>query len=180
MRDEHGLPDSKRPSPARQLVVGAVLLAAVATIAFAGSAATVSEVDGWYADAQKAPWSPPNWLFAPVWSFLYLLIALSGWLVWRAGHRPARGNAASRALGLYVAQLVLNGLWTPVFFSGYPVVGRSAWWASFAIMIALIVTVIWFALDAVAWSRLAALIMIPYLAWLLFAASLNLAIPLLN
>lgn len=65
-------------------------------------------------------------------------------------------------------------------FRGYPVAGPAAWWAAFVIILTLIITVIWFGLGAVAWSRIAAFLMVPYLAWLLFAASLNLAIPLLN
>ena len=67
-----------------------------------------------------------------------------------------------------------------MFFAGYPVAGPAAWWAAFVIILTLIITVIWFGLGAVAWSRIAAFLMVPYLAWLLFAASLNLAIPLLN
>ena len=173
-------PDTERPSLAGKLAIAFLLLAAVALIAIGGSAATFSEVDGWYARAQKAPWSPPNWVFGPVWSVLYLIIALSGWLVWRAGFRAQRKNAATGLLALYAAQLVLNGLWTPVFFAGYPVAGPAAWWAAFVIILTLIITVIWFGLGAVAWSRIAAFLMVPYLAWLLFAASLNLAIPLLN
>lgn len=124
-------PDTERPSLARKLAIAFLLLAAVALIAVSGSAATFSEVDGWYAGAQKAPWSPPNWVFGPVWSVLYPIIALSGWLVWRAGFRAQRKNAATGLLALYAAQLVLNGLWTPVFFAGYPVAGPAAWWAAF-------------------------------------------------
>ena len=180
MKSLRSHPRTGHPSFARQAAIGALLLAAVTLIAVLGSASTVSEVDGWYADAEKVPWSPPNWLFGAVWSLLYLLIALSGWLVWRSGYRSQGRNASSNALWIYALQLVLNGLWTPVFFAAYPRVGPIAWWASLAIMLALIACVTWFAISAISRSRTAALLMVPYLAWLLFAASLNVGIPLLN
>lgn len=173
-------PSVKRPSFARQVGVGLLFIAAITFVAALGSASTISEVDGWYANADKVPWSPPNWVFGPVWSLLYLMIATSGWLVWRAGYREGHGNAASRTLAIYALQLVLNGLWTPVFFAAYPRIGPIAWWASLTIMLALLATVIWFGISAISWSRTAAFLMVPYLAWLLFAASLNIGIPLLN
>lgn len=160
--------------------MAAILLAAVALIAFLGSLASASNVDGWYASAAKVPWDPPNSLFGPVWSALYLMIALAGWLIWRNGYRENRPNAAGKPLRIYAMQLVFNALWTPVFFAGYPAIGEAAWWIALIIIVALIVSVIWLAGAAARWSRIAAWIMVPYLLWLLFATTLNIGIITLN
>ncbi len=160
--------------------MAAILLAAVALIAFLGSLASASNVDGWYASAAKVPWDPPNSLFGPVWSALYLMIALAGWLIWRNGYRENRPNAAGKQLRIYAMQLVFNALWTPVFFAGYPAIGEAAWWIALIIIVALIVSVIWLAGAAARWSRIAAWIMVPYLLWLLFATTLNIGIIALN
>ncbi|GAA2748435.1 tryptophan-rich sensory protein [Amnibacterium kyonggiense] len=126
---------------------------------------SVAGVDGWYADARHVTWTPPNWAFGVVWSVLYLLMAVSGWLLWL---RRARG-----ALGLYVTQLVVNALWTPVFFGGYPLIGTTALWIGVAIIVLLDLLVT--ATIATAWrvSRPAALLLVPYLAWILYASTLN-------
>lgn len=83
-------------------------------------------------------------------------------------------------LRVFVVQLVLNALWTPVFFAGYPLVGAAAWWVALAIIIALMASVIWLGVVAAPWSRIASWIMIPYLLWLIFATSLNVAVIALN
>lgn len=168
------------PAVARQVVTGVVLLAVVALIAFLGSLATMPNTDGWYADAEKVPWDPPNVVFGPVWSVLYFLIAVAGWLIWRAGYREGKPNQARRVLAVFIAQLALNSLWTPVFFAGYPLIGEPAWWIALGIILALIASVIWLAVNAARWSKLAAWIMVPYLLWLLFATSLNVGIIVLN
>ncbi|MGO3146821.1 MAG: TspO/MBR family protein [Leucobacter sp.] len=168
------------PAVARQVVTGVVLLAVVALIAFLGSLATMPNTDGWYADAEKVPWDPPNAVFGPVWSVLYFLIAVAGWLIWRAGYREGKPNQARRVLAVFIAQLALNSLWTPVFFAGYPLIGEPAWWIALGIILALIASVIWLAVNATRWSKLAAWIMVPYLLWLLFATSLNVGIIMLN
>ena len=95
-----------------------VFLAASALVAGLGGLATANNVNGWYATADKAPWSPPNWVFGPVWTLLYTAMAVAAWLVWR---RRAEGTRP--ALTAYAVQLVLNLLWTPVFFGLYPVLG---------------------------------------------------------
>ena len=161
-------------------MTGVVLLAVVALIAFLGSLATMPNTDGWYADAEKVPWDPPNAVFGPVWSVLYFLIAVAGWLIWRAGYREGKPNQARRVLAVFIAQLALNSLWTPVFFAGYPLIGEPAWWIALGIILALIASVIWLAVNAARWSKLAAWIMVPYLLWLLFATSLNVGIIVLN
>jgi len=152
-----------------QLLGLLVFLAASALVAGLGGLATATNVNGWYATADKAPWSPPNWVFGPVWTLLYTAMAVAAWLVWR------RRTAATRpALTAYAVQLVLNLLWTPVFFGLYPVLGTSALWIAFGIIVALAVavavTVVYFGPI----SRTAGLLLLPYLSWIVFAASLNL------
>lgn len=166
---------TKRRS-ARALVV---LLAINAAIAALGSIATITQVDGWYADADKAPWNPPNELFGPVWTVLYALIAVAAWLVWREAQRDHRRDVR-RALMLYVIQLVLNALWTPVFFGLYPFIGVTALWLALAIIVAMDVLVLLTVLAFWRVNRLAAGLLIPYWAWILFATTLNAAAAVLQ
>jgi tryptophan-rich sensory protein len=131
-----------------------------------GALATGSAGDT-YSSYELPPYAPPSWLFGPVWTVLYLMIAVSGWLVWRAvGWR--------RELTLWTVQLLLNLAWTPLFF-GADLVG----WALAEI------AVLWLAVAAtiaVFWriSRPAAWLLVPYLAWGSFATALNAGIWLLN
>ena len=158
----------------------ALALVAFLAIAFAvgalGAISTIQNVDGWYASAQKASWSPPNGVFGPVWTGLYALMAVAAWLVWRERHRVN----VRPALTVYVVQLVLNALWTPVFFGLYPAAGPASWWIALAIIVALDVLVLGTMLRFWRVRRAAAVLLIPYWAWVLFATTLNLAVPLLN
>jgi benzodiazapine receptor len=148
-------------------------LAISAAVAGLGTIATLYNVDGWYADAEKAPWSPPNALFGPVWSVLYVLMSVAAWLVWRR-------HPTSKALTLYVIQLVLNAIWTPVFFGLYPAIGAPALWIALAIIVALDVVVLLTIASFWRESRPAAVLLVPYIAWLLFATTLNAAVAVLN
>lgn len=152
-----------------QLLGLLVFLAASALVAGLGGLATATNVNGWYATADKAPWSPPNWVFGPVWTLLYTAMAVAAWLVWRR-----RGEETRRALTAYAVQLVLNLLWTPVFFGLYPVLGTPALWIAFGIIVALAVAVAVTILYFGPISRTAGLLLLPYLAWVVFASSLNL------
>ena len=125
---------------------------------------------GWYADLVKPSWNPPSWLFGPVWSLLYAMMAVAACLVWQHGGWTAQ----RRALGFFVLQWALNALWTPVFF-GLQRPGL-AFVEITALALALIATLILF------WRvrRLAGALMVPYALWVAFAAALNLAIWRLN
>ncbi|SMH34839.1 TspO and MBR related proteins [Rathayibacter oskolensis] len=160
---------------ASTLVLVAFLAISFAVAAF-GTLSTLQNVDGWYATAAKAPWSPPNILFGPVWTVLYTLMSVAAWLVWR--RRTEQGSR--RALTLYVAQLVLNCLWTPVFFGAYPFIGAPALWIALAIIVALDILVILTLLAFSRHSKPAAALLVPYLAWVLFATTLNAAVAVLN
>jgi benzodiazapine receptor len=168
--------DSNRPGQAGvkrtagpQLLVLLGFLAASALVAGLGGLATAANVNGWYVTADKAPWSPPNWLFGPVWTILYIAMAVAAWLVWR--RRDARTRPALRA---YAVQLVLNLMWTPAFFGLYPTLGTPALWIGFTIIVALIIMVTVTVLRFGPISRAAGFLLLPYLSWLVFASSLNL------
>ena len=173
-------PSGTAPAPATSKLTSALVLVAFIAISFAvaalGSIATASNVDGWYADAEKAPWNPPNWLFGPTWTLLYTLMSVAAWLVWRQRHRLD----VRRPLTVYVVQLVLNGLWTPVFFGLYPSLGAPALWIALVIILALDVAVLLTMLGFWRVSKVAAWLLVPYWAWVLFATTLNWALAALN
>jgi translocator protein len=160
--------NAERPGTSRQAVVLVAFLAASFLVAGLGSLATFNNVTGWYATADKAPWSPPNWVFGPAWTFLYTAMAVAAWLVWR---RQAPGTP--RALTFYGVQLALNLAWTPVFFGLYPAIGAAALWLALAIILALIAAVAVTVLSFGPISRTAGLLLLPYVSWLVFAATLN-------
>jgi len=161
-----------RPSYSRLrgAAAAAAFVAACFVVAGMGSAFTTTGPGAWYATLQKPAFTPPGWLFGPVWTCLYLCMGLAAWLVWRkAGFR--RG---ALPIGLFAAQLVLNAAWTPLFF------GLQNPGAAFADIVAL-----WLAIVLTTWaffkvSRTAGWLMAPYLAWVSFAAVLNLSIWRLN
>jgi len=152
-----------------QVVALAVFLGASALVAWLGAFATVTNVNGWYVTAAKAPWTPPNGVFGPVWTALYTAMAVAAWLVWRR-----RVPESRPALVTYGIQLALNLLWTPVFFGLYPVLGTTALWLAFAIILALVVAVTFTVLHFGPISKVAGLLLLPYVTWIVFASSLNL------
>jgi benzodiazapine receptor len=161
----------------RRSIVALVLFLVLSfAVAAFGSLTTISAVDGWYAEAQKVPWSPPNWLFGPVWTVLYAAMAVAAWLVWLRRFF----DYVTPALTLYVAQLFLNSVWTPIFFGGYTVVGGTALWIALAVIVLLDICVLGTILVFWPTSRAAALLMVPYLAWILYATTLNWGLAALN
>lgn len=125
---------------------------------------------GWYAGLVKPAWNPPSWLFGPVWTVLYGMMASAAWLVWREGGWKAR----KQALGLYLAQWALNALWTPLFF-GLQQPGLAL------VEIVLLDVAVWATLIAFARTRrLAGLLLVPYALWVAFATVLNFTIWRLN
>ena len=126
-----------------------------------------TQPDGWYAALRKPPFNPPNWVFAPVWSTLYVMIGVAGWLVWQR-------DWCSRMMAAWVAQLALNFIWTPVFF------GLHAPAAALAVILALLIVIIAFIVRGWSRDRAAALLFVPYAAWVAFATLLNAAIVYLN
>jgi tryptophan-rich sensory protein len=121
----------------------------------------------WYARLKKPSFNPPNWVFAPVWSLLYFLIAIAGWRVFSR----APGGAA---MGLWWVALALNFLWSPVFFRLH----RPA--AALVVVLALLAANVAFLVTAWPVDGVAALLFAPYIAWVAFASVLNAAVVRLN
>lgn len=150
-------------SPVRSWLGLTVILIGCFAVAAIGSSVTTPEIGGWYATLQKPPFNPPNWIFGPVWTLLYAMMAVAAWLVWRRqGVTGARG-----ALALFVLQLLLNLAWSILFFGlrspGAALVDILLLWS------AILLTSRTFAIH----SRPAGLLLLPYLAWVSFAAVLN-------
>ncbi len=121
----------------------------------------------WYAGLAKPPFNPPNWVFAPVWTVLYVLIAVAGW-------RTFERDRSSWPMKLWSAQLVLNFLWSPVFFAAHRI--------GLALLVILLLLAAILAFLVMSWrqSRVAAWLFAPYAAWVALAAVLNGSIWLLN
>jgi len=147
-----------------------VLLAFVAVCLLAALTGAVFRPGTWYDLLAKPSWRPPNWLFAPVWTVLYLMIAVSGWLVWRE-----TGVAGAKLpLTVYAIQLVLNAAWTPIFFGLHR--PDLAFFEIVLIWLSIVATIaLFYPVHAgAAW------LLVPYLGWVTFAAALNFAIWSLN
>jgi len=150
-------PTRGRPS---LLVLAAFLVVVIAV----GTAIGLLNTPGaWFAGLAKPSFEPPNWLFAPVWLILYVLIAIAGW---RSFNLEPRGREAP----LWLLQMLLNWLWSPVFFS------LHALWLAFGIIGLLLLVILCF--IGVAWprDRTAALLFVPYALWVAFATLLNLSL----
>ncbi|MBW4032213.1 MAG: tryptophan-rich sensory protein [Acidobacteria bacterium] len=145
-------------------------------VAAIGGFSTVDNVNGWYAGASKAFWNPPNTVFGPVWTVLYSLMSVSAWLIWRERIHPELRSQVRAALTAYIVQLVLNAIWTPAFFGLYPALGISALWIALAIIVAIDVGVLVTMLRFWRVRKGAAVLLIPYWAWVLYATTLNVAI----
>ena len=144
------------------------LALAFATAAI-GAVASVSARE-FYTELVRPAWAPPGWLFGPVWTALYALMGVSAWLVWRA-----RGLAGARpALALFIAQLAVNALWSWLFFAWR--LGGPAFAEVLLLWCLIVATVIAFRRI----RQLAAVLLLPYLAWVTFAAALTLAVWRLN
>lgn len=146
------------------------LLGFIAVCFLAALTGAVFRPGDWYEGLAKPSWRPPNRLFAPVWTVLYFTIAVSGWLVWR----EVGFATAAVPLTVYAEQLVLNAAWTPIFFGLHrPDIGL------------LDIVLVWFSIVATIAlfypiNAGAALLLLPYLAWVTFAATLNFAVWRLN
>ena len=152
----------------------AIGLVAAIVICFAaaglGGLVTTPQIPNWYADLAKPTWTPPDWIFGPVWSLLYLMMAVAAWLVWR----EAGFAGAKWPLALFAIQLALNSLWSVLFF-GFQNPGAAA----------IEIVILWTAILATLvafWNRsmLAGGLLLPYLTWVSYAAVLNVAIWQMN
>lgn len=121
----------------------------------------------WYAALEKPDFNPPGWLFGPVWTTLYILIGIAGWRTWQ----KARSSAA---MWLWWLQMALNFSWSPVFFTLHDIA------AAFAIIVALLLTILAYIAVTLKNDRTSAVLFLPYAAWVAFASLLNGSILSLN
>ena len=135
-----------------------------------GAIATTPEIDGWYQSLNKPAWNPPAWVFGPVWTTLYALMAIAGWLIWKTD----RGTARRLPLTLFAAQLVLNVAWSWIFFRLH----QPGW--AFVELVCLWFTILATTLAFRPLSKLAAALLLPYQAWVTFAGVLNFTLWQLN
>jgi tryptophan-rich sensory protein len=153
-------------SPAWRALALAAFVLAAELAGVIGLPFTDTGTGSWYDGLDKPSFTPPGWVFGPVWTALYALIGIAAWLVWRRPLSPPR----SQALWLWWAQLAVNAAWTPVFFGA-----ESPGWglAVIAVLLALVIATV-----GRAWrvDRLAAVLLLPYLGWVGFATVLNTAI----
>lgn len=153
---------------AAKLIISIVIPVAIGTTA---GFFTATGVDSWYQTIGKPSWNPPNWIFAPVWTTLYVLMGIALFLVWK----PDAGDIAKkRAITLFAVQLVLNFFWSFIFFNqqqpGWALVEIVVMWVSILLTI--------FAFAKV--SKTAAWLLVPYISWVSFATILNYTIWKLN
>ncbi|XP_074649230.1 translocator protein-like [Tubulanus polymorphus] len=138
----------------------------------AGSFITRDSVKTWYKDIKKAPWTPPNWVFGPVWTSLYTGMGYASYLVYRDG--GGFEGEASTALQLYAGHLALNWLWTPLFF------GKKKFGLAAIEILFLAGSIVGCAVKFYPINKTASYIMLPYLAWACYASTLNIYIWLKN
>jgi benzodiazapine receptor len=136
-----------------------------------GSFFTAPSVPGWYAGLAKPPFNPPGWVFAPVWTILYALMGLAAYLVYDKG---LKRDDVRKALAVFAVQLILNALWSIVFFGAHMILGA-----------AVVIVLLWVMVVATIslFSRLskaAAYLLVPYILWVSFATVLNISLYVLN
>jgi len=132
---------------------------------------TAQSIPDWYAFIEKPSFSPPNWIFAPVWMILYTIMGISGFLVWQKGLNNKKVKAA---LFVFLLQLTLNCLW-PIVFFGFRSIGGAL------VVIALLwLFILWTIIRFLSISRLAAVLLVPYIVWVSFACLLNISLLILN
>ena len=152
--------------PPRAWVTLVPFLVAVGVVAGLGGLAAAGS-QSTYRALELPPYAPPSWLFGPVWSLLYVMIGVAGWLLWRAG-------GWDRVMWLWVVQLVLNLGWTPLFFAADMYVVALVEIVLLAGAVALLIAWSWHR------SRVAAWLLVPYLAWVGFAPALTAGLVVLN
>ena len=151
------------------MLIGSILIPLV--IGYIGAIVTLPQISTWYSTLSKPWWSPPNWLFGPIWTTLYLLMGVALFLVWREGlHR----RDVRFAILIFGVQLAINLLWSVLFFSFHALFGSFIlvmllWLAILANIIAFLII-----------SKWAGLLLVPYIIWVSIASYLNYSVYLLN
>lgn len=159
-----------RHNPFQQSVGLVVCVMICFAAAGLGGLVTTPNVPNWYAQLAKPAWTPPSGVFGPVWTLLYLMMAVAAWLIWR----QAGLVAARLPLGLFAVQLVLNSLWSILFF------GLHSPGAAFVDIVLLWAAILATAVAFYRRSRWAGGLLVPYLLWVSFATALNFTIWRMN
>jgi tryptophan-rich sensory protein len=150
-----------------QMIIACTLCLAVG---LTGSLFT-SSVSSWYQNLNKPFFNPPNWVFGPVWTALYIMMGISAFLIWQKGLNI---HTVKIALLFFIIQLLLNAIWTPLFF------GLKSPTLAFADIILLWFAIVVTMVKFYSISKPASFLLIPYLLWVTFASVLNFSIVLLN
>jgi tryptophan-rich sensory protein len=163
-------PTSDRSKASRDLLGLFAFILLCLAVSGIGGAITATSVDTWYQALQKPPFNPPDWVFAPVWTTLYILMGIAAWRVWRLPSFEATG----KALAAFVVQLGLNLAWSFLFF-GLQRIDLAL--VEIVILLCAIITntIMFWRID-----RLAGLLFVPYAAWVTYATVLNASLLLLN
>ncbi len=168
----HGPHDSGAGPASLLALVG--FLGLTLLVGAADGVVTATGVHTWYLSLTQPPGTPPNWVFGPVWSALYAMVAVAAWLVWRSGASRAGERRSRPALRLWGWQLLFNAAWTPAFF------GLHSPPLALAVILALVALIVATMRAFAPVSRNAALLMLPYLAWTCYASYLTAGFLYLN
>ncbi len=163
---------SASPGPWIEIAVLVAFVGLALLAGWLGSFATTPNIPTWYAGLEKPWFNPPNAVFPVVWTVLYVLMGVAAWLAWRAPEH--RNGDRRRAMVAYLVQLALNVSWSFAFFAAQSPL------AGLVVIVLLLAAIVATILAFIPRSRLAALLLAPYLAWVSFAAVLNAAILALN
>ncbi|MFA6549724.1 MAG: TspO/MBR family protein [Candidatus Margulisiibacteriota bacterium] len=139
-------------------------------VGFLGSFVTISNIPTWYAGLNKPFFNPPNWLFGPAWTFLYITMGIAAFLVWKSEPSSARNTA----LIFFGIQLLLNAIWTPIFFGAHMLL--LAFFELVLLWVFILLTIVKFSTV----SLPAAWLLAPYVLWVSFASVLNFSVWWLN
>jgi translocator protein len=148
-----------------------IALAIPLIIGLAGGAFTSAEIPNWYAKLNKPSWQPPNWLFGPVWTTLYILMGVALFLIWKSG---ARQTLKQSAIILFAIQLTLNFFWSLIFFNQHQI----GWALAEIIVLWIFILLTIFSFGKI--NKAAAWLLVPYISWVSFATILNYNIWKLN
>jgi benzodiazapine receptor len=163
-------PTTKYPRRSRDVLGLVAFLVLCLAVSGIGAAVTATSVGTWYQALHKPAFNPPDWIFAPVWTTLYILMAIAGWRVWRrAGFETGR-----KALTVFVVQLALNLAWSFIFF-GQQRIGFALIEIVILLLAIIVTTVLFWRID-----RWAGVLFLPYVLWVAFATVLNTSLWWLN
>jgi len=149
----------------------AISVAIPLVVGFTSSFFNQTGSGSWYQSIQKPEWNPPNWVFAPVWTILYIMMGIALYLVWKSNSPSKQKN---KAISFWIIQMVLNFFWTFIFFGQQQIAGALI--EIFLLWLAIFITIILFSKI----NKLSAWLLVPYISWVSFAALLNFAIWQLN